>query len=300
MDSRDKNIGYLLILAAGALWGTIGLFSTIMTNEGMPAGNVAFFRTFASAGTLFFVLFAKGRGLSLFKISRRGLFSCILVGVVSQALFNYCYMNTIALSDMATGAVFLYTSPVFVALMSALFFHEPITLNKIAAIFINIAGCILTVTGGEFSSVRLPALGIFMGIMSGFTYALLPVLSRTGADKENPYTASFYGQLFGALTLFFLIRPWGSGVVFTKAIVFAVLGLGIVPSAMAYITYYSGLSRITETSKVPVLASVETVVAALIGLAVFGQGLGAAKIAGIALVLISIVVMNSGRKQLDV
>ena len=62
--------------------------------------------------------------------------------------------------------------------------------------------------------------------------------------------------------------------------------------ALAYIVYYGGMSRITETSKVPVIASVETVVAAVIGLVAFGQTLGAVKILGIALVLCSIAVMN--------
>jgi drug/metabolite transporter (DMT)-like permease len=73
------------------------------------------------------------------------------------------------------------------------------------------------------------------------------------------------------------------------------VGIGIVPSAMAYSAYYSGLSRIKETSKVPIFASVETIVAALIGFFAFGQSIGPGKILGIALVLVSIVFMN--RKQ---
>jgi drug/metabolite transporter (DMT)-like permease len=155
----------------------------------------------------------------------------------------------------------------------------------------------MTVTGGRFSSLSISWIALFMGIMSGFTYALLPILSRTGADRENPYTAAFYGQLFGAMLLLMIIRPWNTDVVFNTALVLAILGLGIVPSAMAYIAYYGGLSQMKETSKVPVLASVETVVAALIGLVAFGEELGIAKIIGIALVLVSIVVMNLGAKD---
>jgi drug/metabolite transporter (DMT)-like permease len=217
----------------------------------------------------------------------------MLVGFVSQALYNICYMNTIEQGGMATAAVFLYTSPVYVALISRLFFREPLTRNKILAIIINITGCILTVTGGDFSDMRISGFGIIMGILAGFTYALLPILSRLGADEENSYTAAFYGQAFGALLLFFLIRPWnGIGVPITLPIILVFIGFGIVPSAMGYITYYNGISKITETSKIPVLASVETVVAALIGLVVFGQSLGIAKITGIAFVLISIAIMN--------
>ena len=147
--------------------------------------------------------------------------------------------------------------------------------------------------------MKISGFGIIMGILAGFTYALLPILSRTGADEEDPYTAAFYGQFFGALLLFFLIRPWnGIGVPVTWQVILVFIGFGIVPSAMGYITYYSGISKITETSRIPVLASVETVVAAIIGLVVFGQSLSLAKIAGIALVLISIAVMNMKKQHL--
>ena len=271
-----------MVLAAGSLWGTIGLFATLLSNMGMSAGPVAFFRVLSASIMLALILLVKGRGVSLFRVSRRGLISCMLVGFISQALYNVCYMNTIEQGGMATAAVFLYTSPVYVALISRVFFHEPLTRNKIIAIIINIAGCILTVTGGDFSDMKISGFGIIMGIMAGFTYALLPILSRTGADDEDPFSAAFYGQAFGALLLFFLIRPYnGIGTAFTLPMLLVFIGFGIVPSAMGYIVYYAGLSRITETSIVPVLASVETVVAALIGLIVFGQALSITKIVGI-------------------
>lgn len=282
-----------MVLAAGSLWGTIGLFATFLSNMGMSAGPVAFFRVLSASIMLALILLVKGRGVSLFRVSRRGLISCMLVGFISQALYNVCYMNTIEQGGMATAAVFLYTSPVYVALISRVFFHEPLTRNKIIAIIINIAGCILTVTGGDFSDMKISGFGIIMGIMAGFTYALLPILSRTGADDEDPFSAAFYGQAFGALLLFFLIRPYNViGTAFTLPMLLVFIGFGIVPSAMGYIVYYAGLSRITETSIVPVLASVETVVAALIGLIVFGQVLSITKIVGIVLVLISIAIMN--------
>ena len=113
------------------------------------------------------------------------------------------------------------------------------------------------------------------------------------------YTAAFYGQLFGTILLFFLVRPWQNiGTAFSWQIVLVLIGFGVVPSALAYIAYYGGLGKITETSKIPVLASIETVVAAGIGLAAFGQKLGPAKILGIVLVLCSIAIMNvRGRKS---
>ena len=214
-----------------------------------------------------------------------------------QAFYNVCYMNAIEQGGMATAAVFLYTSPIYVALLSRILFHEPLTKNKILAIIINIVGCIITVTGGDFSTMKLSVFGLVMGILAGFTYALLPILSRTGADKEDPFASAFYGQAFGALLLFFLIRPYnGIGAEFNLQMLLVLIGFGIVPSAMGYIIYYAGISKVTETSRIPVLASVETVVAAVVGLAAFGQGLSLMKVVGIALVLCSIAVMNMVKK----
>ncbi len=292
----EQNKGYLLVLTAGALWGTIGFFATLLAGLGMNAAPVAFFRVFSSTVMLALILLVKGRGWALFRISRRGMISCMLIGFVSQALYNVCYMNAIEQNGMATAAVFLYTSPIYVALLSRIFFHEPLSGNRILAILVNIIGCILTVTGGAFSDMKISAFGLVTGILAGFTYAMLPVLSRTGADREDSFTASFYGQAFGALMLFFLVRPWRDmGTAFTWQIALVLIGFGIVPSALAYIAYYGGIGRITETSKIPVLASVETVVAAAIGLLAFGQALSPVKIIGIVLVLCSIAIMNTGK-----
>ncbi len=296
--NTEQNKGYLMVLAAGSLWGTIGFFSTMLSNMGMPSNSVAFFRVLSASIVLAVILLVKGKGVSLFKASKRGLFSCMLVGFISQALYNMCYMSTIELSGMATAAVFLYTSPIYVAIISRILFKEPLTTNKIVAIAINIIGCVLAVTGGSFADMKLSTKGIIMGILAGFCYALLPILSKLGADNEDSFTAAFYGQAFAVLLLFFIIRPYnGIGCAFTWKVLLVLIGFGLVPSALGYIVYYAGISRITETSRIPVLGSVETVVAAIVGLIAFGQGISLVKVVGIALVLISIGIMNAKQKE---
>ena len=291
---REQNKGYLMVLLAGTLWGTIGLFATILNNLGMDPTTLAFYRLLSASLLLVPVMLWQGRGFSLFKISKRGLLSCCLVGVVAQGVYNLCYMNAIEQGGMATAAVLLYTAPIFVALVSRLAFREALTRSVIAAIFVNICGCVLTVTGGSFSDIKVSFFGIMMGIAAGFTYGMLPVFSRLGADKEDPYTSSFYGLAFGTVALFFLVRPWSSdaAVLGDHRVVLALIGFGIVPSALAYIIYYNGIGKIKETSIIPILASVETVAASIIGYIAFHETLGPVKILGIALVFGSIVLMN--------
>lgn len=289
----EQNKGYLMVFAAGSLWGTIGLFSTLLSRLGMESSAVAFFRLLSASLLLIPVLIVKGKGFSLFRISKKGLISCTLIGFISQALYNLCYMRAIELGGMATAAVLLYTAPVFVAIMSLILFREPLTRNKIIAILINITGCMLTVTGGDFSEIKISGFALLMGVLAGFTYGTMPVFSRFGADNEDPYTSSFYGLALGDLLLFFLVRPYnGMGTAWNWQIILVLIGFGIVPSALAYIVYFGGLSKVKETSVVPVLASIETVAASIIGLVVFGQALNPGKIIGIVLVICSILIMN--------
>ena len=152
----------------------------------------------------------------------------------------------------------------------------------------------LTVTDGDFSELSLSGFGVVMGVLAGFTYGTLPVFSRLGADDEDPYTSAFYGLAFGAVALFFMVRPWRPEVtgITDYRMVLALIGFGIIPSALAYIIYFGGLGKIKETSIVPILASVETVAASIIGFVVFHQALSPLKVLGIAMVFGSIILMN--------
>ena len=92
---NEQNKGYLMVLAAGSLWGTIGLFATLLSDFGVGAGSVAFFRLLSATIMLAIILLAKAKGTGLFRVSKRGLISCMLTGFISQAFYNICYMNAI-------------------------------------------------------------------------------------------------------------------------------------------------------------------------------------------------------------
>ncbi|WP_369015330.1 EamA family transporter, partial [Escherichia coli] len=81
---------------------------------------------------------------------------------------------------------------------------------------------------------------------------------------------STYNFLFATIFLAVFTRPW-SGVEDPLNLKLLAIGVGfaLIPTALGYIFYFSGLKNITESSKVPVVASIETVVATMIGMLVF-------------------------------
>ena len=160
-------------------------------------------------------------------------------------------------------------------------------------------GCALTATGGDLSAAALAPLGLLIGVGAGFTYGMTAVFGRIAMkEKSSPLAVATYNLFFGCVFIAAVRRPWrtAQAPLDPKLLVFGAL-FGLIATALAYALYFSGLSGITETGKVPV-ASVEVVVATVIGAAAFSESMNAFRIAGIVLVLVSILLfsMKTGSK----
>lgn len=291
MKSQFKS--YLYIFIAGSLWGTIGLFVKLMERFGSSSSYTSFLRM-AIGFLLLIILTLIKEGPHAFKIKKDTLISCILLGLVCQAVYNLAYSNAVHSIGVALSSVLLYTSPVFTSIISFFFFHEKLSRQKYAALFINIIGCVLTVTGGNFSGLSFAVSGLLFGLAAGLCYSFAPIFGRLASSEESsPFAVAAYNFLFATIFLAVFMRPWTTvSNPLEPEIIAAGIGFALIPTAFGYIFYFTGLKHITESSKVPVIASIETVVATIIGILVFHENLYIGNIVGILCVLASIAVMN--------
>ena len=276
----------LLIFGAGILWGTIGLFVNELNALGASGSLISFMRMFFALIVMTAAALAKhGKGIIL--RDKKALLFCAFIGIISNGLFNIFYTTSIRLNGMGTASVLLYTAPVFTAIASRLIFHERFSGLKIFALGLNIAGCILTVTGGDFSGSSVNVLGVLAGLGSGFGYGMAAIFAKLAGKRIDELLLSVYGFLFAAAFLFVFMRPEFSGGAKVAGVGFL---YGLIPTAFAYLVYYIGLNKIRDTSKVPVIASIEPVTAIIIGTVIYGERIGAANFVGVAVVLISIII----------
>lgn len=296
MQSKE-NRGYLFIFLSGILWGLSGIFVKYLTGAGASALLISCWRIVPAFFFLAGITVAR-YGMRVLIIDGKTLFFCALTGLVSQALFNICYNTAISSIGMSVSAVLLYIAPVVTAVTAAVVFSEKITKRKAVALLINITGCVLTVTGGGLGDGDFLLLGILFGLGAGFCYGMVAILGRVTTSKVNPFAAITWTFFFGAVFILLFVRPWNepvfptSGSFITVALLFA-----LIPTTFAYIFYFSGISVISESSKVPVIASVEPVVAALIGVMIYQEPIGIINIFGMILVLSSIFLMNVKKKN---
>ena len=281
-----------MIMISGCLWGTIGFFIKLLDNAGSSPAYTTFLRmTFAFLILAGAALIKEGAGS--FRISRRTLVTCMLMGVVSMSINNLCYTNAVSLLGMSLGAALLYMAPVFTAIESKLVFGEHIGKQKISAIALNVIGCTLAATGGDFSGIHVSAIGIVFGIGAAFAYSTQNIFGRMATDDAPPFTVAAYNFMFAALFTLLAARPFACVEdPMDPKIVFYGFLFALIPTAIAYLLYFIGISGLTESSKVPVLCSLELVIAAILGAAVFNEHISAGMAAGIGMIFISIMIIN--------
>ncbi|MFB5772351.1 DMT family transporter [Clostridioides difficile] len=285
----EKSKGYVFIAIAGLLWATLGLFGKFLMGNGLASEQVAFTRLFF--GFIVLGIYSSIRTPQILKISKKGIIYSVIIGIICQAMFNLCYFKAIDIVGVSIAAVLLYTSPLFLAIFSKVCYKENITRSKLFSLILCFIGAIMAVTGGRLDFQGLNAFGLLLGILSAIAYALMPTISKNALKEFSSSTILVYSFLFGAIFMIPSSKPWEIlNYANNLDILFCMLMLGIVPAALAYIFYATGISKGVELSVAGVVASVELVGSVIIGCTILGESFSLGKLFGVMLMLISAVV----------
>lgn len=285
----EKSKGYVFIAIAGLLWATLGLFGKFLMGNGLTSEQVAFTRLFF--GFIVLGVYSSIRTPQILKISKKGIIYSVIIGIICQAMFNLCYFKAIDIAGVSIAAVLLYTSPLFLAIFSKVCYKENITRSKLFSLILCFIGAIMAVSGGRLDFQGLNAFGLFLGILSAIAYALMPTISKNALKEFSSSTILVYSFLFGAIFMIPSSRPWEI-LNYAKDldVLSCMLMLGIVPAALAYTFYATGISKGVELSVAGVVASVELVGSVIIGCTILGESFSLGKLFGVMLMLISAVV----------
>ncbi len=289
---------YLLILLAGCLWGTIGVFMKQLNLVGSTPSYTTFLRMLFAFIMLLTVTLIKD-GVKAFKVSKNTLISCVLLGTVSMFLENLCYNNAVNLLGVSLGVAMLYMAPVFTSIQSKILFKEQIGRNKMIALGLNVLGCVFAATGGDFSKINISLVGLLFGIGAAFTFSTLNIFGRLATDGASPFVVATYNFFFGTIATMLATRPWNTVEnLLDPTILFYAFLFALIPTTIAYLLYFVGIQGLTETSKIPIFASMELVVATILGVIIFHEKPTAVAVIGIVLMLASIVIMNLKKSPL--
>lgn len=279
--------GYFLVLLAAALWATLGVIYTYLAGSyGIPPLAVAAFR--AGLGGLLLLAGLLILRPGWLRLNRAALRIVVVYGVFGIALFYATYINAIMTAGVAVAAVLLYTAPAWVAVIAWRFLDERLTRAHLAALILTLAGSALVAQVYQPGLLRLNAVGIVWGLLSGLTYGLWSVFNKVGVRHTTPWTLQCYGMLVGsAVLLFFQPLTPLAGALHSPAAIGWLLALALGPTVGASVAYAAGV-RTVPVSVASLVATLEPVLAALIAYLVLGETLSLGQMAGGALILLAV------------
>ena len=323
--STDKSQSYAasaaMVIASAVLWGLYGTFVTILSSMGLSQNALVFLRMFGTSIPVGFLICATDR--SAFRVRPADIPLFIANGLLSLLFFIFCYTAAIKYTKIATAAALLYTAPAIVMVLSALLFHERMTVRKVLCCLLAVVGCAFASgIGGELflssagvesaaagataageaaagaASAMITPAGLLLGLGAGLGYALYSIFSRIILNRGySVYTNVFYS--FGVAMLGFMslsIADGSIGQVFENPARTALALLcGVLTGSLAYVLYTAGMKGM-ETSKAAQLTTIEPVTAALLGCFLFHQPLSVWEIVGIVMVVGSVIMMNTGKQ----
>ena len=280
-----------LVAAASMLWGILFLFVRSLATAGFSAMEIVCIRAYGSVIFLFPGLFMVNK--ELLKMKLRDGWCFVGTGVFSIVFFSYCYFHNVEVSSAAFASILMYTSPVWVTLLSMLFFKEKLNFRKGIALLMALTGCVLVsgITGGlETVSVH----GILLGIGSGIGYGLYSIFGRFALNRGyHPMTVTAYTFLLACVGVlpFVSVSSIISSFAEHPVLLIPALAMALFTTAMSFFLYTLGLQYM-EPGRAAVLATLEPIVTTLVGTFYYKEPLTFTMAAGIGLVLAASVIIS--------
>ncbi|HEX2231782.1 MAG TPA: EamA family transporter [Thermoleophilaceae bacterium] len=286
-----RSPGSLMCLGSGAAFGAMAIFGKLAYDQGATVGTLLSVR-FALAAVLFWGLVVVSRVANeIRKLDGRDVGIGLALGACGYAAQAGCFFAALERIDASLLSLLLYTFPAIVAVAAVLLGRERLDARKLAALALASGGLVLVLAGA--GTGKLDPLGVALGLGAAVVYstyilssegvskrlhpALLAAIVCSGAAVSLSAGSALLGELRpGDLT----IAGWGW-----------LACLAVVSTVAAVGLFFAGLSRVGPTTA-SILATVEPLVTVLLAFLVFGETLGPAQLAGGALVLAAVLVLQ--------
>jgi drug/metabolite transporter (DMT)-like permease len=293
-----RSSGTFMCLVSGAAFGAMAIFGKLAYDEGANVATLLTIR-FAIAAVLFWgLVLAAGALPDVRALTRRDAGLGLALGAFGYSAQAGCYFAALQHVDASLLSLLLYTFPAMVAAAAVALGRERLDARRLAALVIASSGLVLVVAGAGTGA--LDPLGVALGVGAAVVYStyilvsegiagrvrpqVLAALVCTGATAMLAASTTAIGQLHpGALTS----AGWGW-----------LAAVAVISTVVAISLFFAGLRRVGPTTA-SILSTVEPLVTVVLAFVVFGETLGAIQIAGGALVLAAVFVLQAKRSGDD-
>jgi drug/metabolite transporter, DME family len=287
-SSAASRRGFLLVVLAALCWGTSGVSGQVVTDRtDLGPLDIAWHRMAIGSLALLagFLVSRRRSGSAPIAVTRGTAVRLVLVGA-GLAAYQLAYFAAVASAGVSIATlVALGLAPLLISVGAALLGHGRPDLATFVALVVALVGLVLLVgvSAGADTGTTV-VLGALLATGSALGYAVV-TLAGGGVPAGVPVTlAGFAG---GAL----LLTPVGllAGLRFTTepGALAVLIYLGVVPSALAYTMFFTGL-RTVPGAVASIVTLLEPLTATALATAFLGERLEPAALVGGLLVLAAV------------
>jgi drug/metabolite transporter, DME family len=215
--------------------------------------------------------------------------------MLGVAASNYFYYVAIQRTSVAIAIVLQYTAPVWVLLYVVARGQQRLTLQKVAAVGVAMAGIALTIgiVGGKSAMpLRFDAYGLIAAMLASFSFAFYNIAGHRILIRYDRWRVLVW--TLGSATVFWLIvnPPWRVVAVHYTLVQWAFLFVFSMISVLgSFSLYFLGLQHLEPTRAI-IASCLEPVFSILLAAVLLGEGVRSVQTVGIALVLSAIVIVQ--------
>jgi DME family drug/metabolite transporter len=298
--------GYLFIASAAFLWGVSAALGRAVFTGKLPLGAAALrpidplilsqTRTTFSLLVLL-PLLVVSQGWQRIKLPGRDLAYCFVLGTLGVAVSNYFYYVAIQRTNVATAIIVQYTAPVWVLLYVVARGQQKLSLQKVVAVALAVAGIALVIgivgtRPNDGRALRLDSYGLIAALLASFSFAFYNVgghriLARYDRSRVLVWTLT-------AAAAFWLVvnPPWKIVEAhYAPAQWLFLFVFSMISVLGAFSLYFLGLQHLEPTRAI-IASCLEPVFSILLAALLLGEVLRPVQTVGIVFVLAAIVIVQ--------
>jgi drug/metabolite transporter (DMT)-like permease len=280
-------MGPLLCLLSAACFGAMAIFGKFAFDAGVSPAALVLFRFALGAVLLGAVMLARRESL---RIPVRTAAVAVGLGALGYATQASLFFSALQRMDASLLSLILYTYPVLVTAGAVLLGRERLTRRRLGALVTASGGTLLVLLGAGSAAVR--PVGALLAFGAAVTYTVYILVADTVVDRMPPVVLSTLVMAGAAASLGGrALITGGVGPGFGARGWLWLVCIAVVSTVVAMLAFFAGLRR-TSPSTAAILSTFEPVVTTGLAALAFGESLSPVQVAGGALVLSSVVVLQ--------
>jgi drug/metabolite transporter (DMT)-like permease len=243
---KRDSAGYVYAILATAIWSGNFVIARGLSDSISPV-NLAFFRW--ATALLFFLPFALKSLIKDISIVRKNLLYFILTSILGVTLFNTLIYFAGHTSTAMNLSLISITFPVFIIIISRLFFGEKIKLNKGIGIVLVGFGVVTLITKGDFLVLKNLSFskGDLLMVGAALTFAVYSILLKKKPENISLFAFQLACFIIGLIFLFpfFIYENIGKEIILpSMETVYSILYVGIFASLTAFVLWNKAILTI--------------------------------------------------------